>query len=99
MTSKTSRSISVSWDAIACIDQNGPNFRYEVEFQQNGTATAGTISNLMFTANGLVPFTDYTFRVRGANSEGDGIFTQLRTIQTDQDSMLVLNFTLSEKMN
>ena len=83
------RSISVSWIAIECIHQNGRITGYEVEFQRaDGTAiTDGEVVGTTFTASGLRPFTDYTFRVAGVNSAGIGTFTNTITIHTDEDGI------------
>ncbi len=61
----TSRSIRVTWDAVECIERNGVITGYVVEFQRvDGTATTdGQVMGRIFTASGLRPFTNYTFRV------------------------------------
>ena len=38
-----------------------------------------------FTASGLTPHTNYTFRVAGVNSIDTGPFTRLFTVRTDED--------------
>ena len=86
----TSRTISVSWDAIDCSNQNGPNFRYDVDFrpiEDRIAAHDGTINHVTFMIGGLQPFANYTFRVRGVNDAGNGNYTTLMRLQTDQDSM------------
>ncbi len=89
--STTSRSISVTWQSIECIERNGVITGYEVEFQRvGGTAiTDGEVVGQTFTASGLRPFTNYTFRVRGVNSAGRGPFTNTITICTDEDGKFV----------
>ena len=77
----SSRSITVNWNEIPCIQHNGRITRYEVEFIPSGE---GTISGRSFTANGLTPFTNYTFRVRRVNSEGPGPYSDLITITTSE---------------
>ena len=81
----SSRSITVNWNEIFCIQRNGRIFRYEVEFRPSGE---GTISGRSFTANGLIPFTNYTFRVRGVNNAGPGPYSNLITITTSEEGML-----------
>ena len=49
----SSRSITVNWNEIPCIQHNGRITRYEVEFIPSGE---GTISGRSFTANGLNTF-------------------------------------------
>ena len=41
-----------------------------------------------FTASGLTPYTNYTFRVAGVNSNGTGPYTNTITILTDEDGKL-----------
>ena len=89
--STTSRSVSVSWSTIECIERNGEIIDYTVMFQEvGGTMITGTV-NVMertFTASGLTPYTNYTFRVAGINSIDTGPFTSTITMQTDEDGML-----------
>ncbi len=64
MPTTTSRSITVTWDTITCIERNGIITSYTVEFGPSGNPTMRTgITALTFTANGLTPFTNYTFQV------------------------------------
>ena len=79
-----SRSITVNWNEIPCIQQNGMVTRYEVEFEPSGE---GTISGRSFTVNRLTPFTDYTFQVRGVNSAGSGPYSDLINITTSEEGM------------
>ncbi len=91
LPSSTSRSISVIWRNIDCIERNGNITGYVVEFQRvDGTATTdGQVVGQTFTASGLRPFTNYTFRVGGVNSAGMGPFTNAITIRTDEDGKFV----------
>ena len=64
---------------------------YTVVFQEQGGAVIPGEVNVMdrtFTARGLTPYTNYTFRVAGVNSNGTGPFTTTITVQTDEDSKL-----------
>ena len=85
----TSRSISMFWDAIDCIDRNGEITGYTVEFwEEDGAGIPGEVVNqTTFTASGLTPHTNYTFRVAGVNSNGIGPFTEPITILTNEDGM------------
>ena len=74
--STTSRRVSVSWTQISCIERNGPITNYTVEFQEVGGALIpGMVVNRTFTASGLTPYTNYTFRVAGVNDNGTGPFS------------------------
>ncbi len=88
-SSTTSTSVSVSWSALDCIESNGVITGYEVNFQQrDGTLiTDGEVVGLTFAANGLQPFTNYTFRVAGVNRVGRGPFTDTFIIRTNEDGM------------
>ena len=93
-SSTTSRSVSVSWSTIECIEQNGEITNYIVAFQeQGGTVIPGEV-NVMdrtFTASGLTPYTNYTFRVAGVNSADTGPFTSTFIVQTDEDGKIKWN--------
>ena len=80
----SSRSITVNWNEIPCIDRNGMIIRYDTAF---GSLGDGTISGRSFTANGLAPFTNYTFQVRGVNSAGPGPYSDLINITTSEEGM------------
>ena len=85
--STTSRSVSVSWMQIRCIERNGPITNYTVEFQKVGGALIlGVVVNRTFTASGLTPYTNYTFRVAGVNDNGTGPFSNVTSIQTEEES-------------
>ena len=86
--STTSRSVSVSWSTIECIERNGEITNYTVVFQEQGAAVIPGEVNVMdrtFTASGLTPHTNYTFRVAGVNSNDTGPYTNIITIQTNED--------------
>ena len=81
----------MSWSTIECIERNGVITNYTVVFQEQGGAVIPGEVNVMdrtFTARGLTPYTNYTFRVAGVNSNGTGPFTTTITVQTDEDSKL-----------
>ena len=86
----SSRSITVNWNEIPCIQHNGRIIRYEVEFGPSGE---GTISGRSFTANRLTPFTNYTFQVRGVTSVGSGPYSDLITITTSEEGNLMKLYT------
>ena len=58
--------------------------RYDIAF---GPSREGTIFGSSFIANRLTPFTNYTFRVRGVNSEGPGPYSDFITITTSEEGM------------
>ena len=86
--STTSRSVSVSWDAIECMEQNGVITGYEVKFQKEEGGTDEELSTNVFenfTVDGLTPSTSYTFQVAGVNINGTGPFTNMLVITTNED--------------
>ena len=86
--STTSRSVSVSWSNIYCIERNGVITDYTVVFQEQGGAVVPGEVNVMdrtFTASGLIPHTNYIFRVAGVNSNGQGPYSNDITVLTDED--------------
>ena len=86
--STTSRSVSVSWNTIECIERNGEITNYTVVFQEQGGAVIPGEVNVMdrtFTTSGLQPFTRYVFRVAGVNDAGTGPFTDVVIILTNEE--------------
>ena len=84
----TSTSFIINWPMIACIERNGVITNYTVIFQEQGGAVIPGEVNVMdrtFTASGLTPHTNYTFRVAGVNSNGTGPYTNVMLILTDED--------------
>ena len=92
--SVTSRSVSVSWNEIECIERNGMITNYTVEFSSLGGSGVLMVNERRFNASGLTPFTNYTFRVAGINSNGVGPFSGVTTIQTAEDSIFKLDCAL-----
>ena len=85
------RSVIVSWDSLECLDINGPEFYYVISYSSGGVddvekITLGRITQ--HTVTELKPFTNYTFQVIAANSEGSGPPSASVTIETPEDSML-----------
>ena len=86
-SSATSRSVSVSWTQIRCIERNGPITNYTVEFQEVGGALIScVVVNRTFTASGLTPYTNHTFRVAAVNDAGTGPFSNVTSILTEEES-------------
>ena len=84
----TSTIFVINWQMIACIERNGVITSYAVVFQEQGGAVIPgevNVINRTFTASGLTPHTNYSFRVAGVNSNGTGPFTNVMLILTDED--------------
>ncbi len=70
------------------MERNGIITSYTVEFGPSGNTTMRTgITELTFTESGLTPFTNYTFRVAGVNSAGTGVYSNIITFTTSEESM------------
>ena len=102
--STTSRSVSVSWSTIECIEHNGEITNYTVVFQEQGGAVIPgevNVTNRTFTASGLTPHSNYIFRVAGVNSNGTGPLSNIIVILTDEDCrsdvMDCINWQISTK--
>ena len=74
---------------------------YTVVLQEQGGAVIPGEVNVMdrtFTASGLTPHTNYTFRVAGVNSNGTGPYSDDITVFTDEDGKgytLAVQYTVS----
>ena len=51
-----------------------------------GALIPGVMVNRTFTAGGLTPYTNYTFRIAGVNDNGTGPFTNATSIMTEEES-------------
>ncbi len=82
----TSRSITVIWDTITCSERNGIITSYTADFGLIGNTTViAGIAVRDFTANGLIPFSKYTFRIAGV-TVGTGVYSDIILITTAEDS-------------
>ena len=78
--SKSSTSITISWERVACDERNGEINGYNVTYypKSNGTDKTTVIvygvteSNRTFMARGLQPQINYTFELLAFNAEGHG---------------------------
>ena len=87
----TSRRAIVSWYSIDCIERNGVIANYTVDFREQGSGARimGETVDQTFTASGLTPHTNYTFRVAGVNEVGMSPFSDVITLSTDQEGKVV----------
>ena len=58
---------------------------YTVMFQEQGVPDEVNVMDRTFTASGLTPHTNYTFRVAGVNNNGTGPYSDDITVLTDED--------------
>ena len=76
--SATSKSVTINWLTVLCIESNGVITDYTVLFEKHcGAMIPGevNVTNRTFTASGLTPHTTYTFSVAGVNINGTGPFS------------------------
>ena len=91
-TSVTSRSVTVTWGAIDCIQRNGEITGYVVQYQEEGGESVNNTVDVedprFFEASELQPFTMYTFKVAGVNQNGTGPFANV-SIFTEEEGKYV----------
>ena len=96
-TSVTSRSVTVTWGTIDCIQRNGEITGYVVQYQEEGGASVSNtvdVNPRTFEASELQPFTHYIFRVAGVNedvSPDTGPYVTI-SVTTREDSTYVCLF-------
>ena len=83
----TSSSITVQWEAVACVGRNGDITGYSVRYgvQGNGNTQTKNISGASVTEttiSGLIPYTTYSIAVAAVNSAGTGRYSRVRITNT-----------------
>ena len=70
----TSRMFNISWTEIECTERNSPITMYRVDIQKIGGTPifGGFVVDRFFFAGGLIPDTNYDFKVSGVNRIGTG---------------------------
>ena len=76
----------MTWDTIECIERNGIILDYTVD-----SDAPGSISGMIFSAEGLTPNRPYTFRVAGVTDAGTGPFTDTISIILDDEGLIIRN--------
>ena len=59
-----------------------------------GALITGVVENRTFTASGLIPYANYTFKVAGVNDNGTGPFSNVTSILTEEESNKLRNSLL-----
>ena len=87
-TTNTSTTITVQWEAVACIHHNGDITGYSVQYMvvgsdttwtmsvSGGSITEATISSLMSSAT-------YSIRVAAVNSAGTGVYSDYLIVHAE----------------
>ena len=63
--------ISIQWEEVECLEQNGVLVSYTVSLDGSPLSTTSP-SVRQFTLTGLSPQTSYTISVFGTNAQGNG---------------------------
>ena len=91
----SSTSIRVSWGMVPAIDQNGIITEYEVDYSQiefmeiamyNTTRVNSTTFSTVLTD--LLEYVEYSVRVRAYTSTGNGSYSDIVLVTTNQDGKL-----------
>ena len=74
MTGVTTTTITVKWQKVACIEQNGDITHYIVRYgSQTQSVSGGSVTEI--TISNLTPSTTYNVRVAAVNDAGTGPFS------------------------
>ena len=95
-TTITSRSVSITWETPE--NENGVISRYTVDVLTGSTLmNSSNVTQTVFEATSLQPFTNYTFEVAGVTGAGVGNQTSITVLtQEDGECQLVDMVYLSE---
>ena len=82
--SVSSSSVTLKWNNLLCLDQNGPLLGYVIEYTPDG----GMASTTLLTGNneltGLAACTNYTLRIAAQNDAGTGEFSSPLSVITNE---------------
>ena len=88
----SSTAITVQWETVPCIEQNGDITGYKVRVLESGEMervedVGGDVTQV--TISDLTPSTTYSIQVAAVNSEGTGPYSDLITINTPDSELLL----------
>ena len=103
--SSSSTTITVSWDIVPPIDQNGIITMYEVFYQPLETfgGVIGTLTrnvsapDMSVVLTNLQEFVNYNISVRAYTSVGEGLYSGDFTVQTQEGSKLIIFLCYCQK--
>ena len=87
MSEVTSTNITLQWEVLDCIDQNGDITGYSVRYEavDSGSTDSVTVegnSTTSGTVTGLTSSTNYSVEVAAVNGAGVGVYSDLVNITT-----------------
>ena len=84
--------ITVKWEPVNCIHQNGEITRYLVKYRSeaNGEVLVVNTSEKQITLPNLMPFTNYSIEVAAVNSAGTGKFSSATMTVTRQSEYTMI---------
>ena len=83
-------SITISWQPVACLQQNSPVTSYKIRYNETSITTGRiTTTDTSFVATSLFPGTSYTFEIAAVNKDGVGPYQQF-IASTDQHAGILV---------
>ena len=98
ISSVEARSMSVSWNEVPCIGQNGPITGYLLYYTNtifNDTVNITGGDNRQYILTGLTPYTNYTVTVRAYNDAAIGPTSNEIIQQTIRSGKYILIFLIT----
>ena len=84
--------ISLQWEMVECLHQNGDITGYSVQYEEAGTNVVET-KNLNITLSQLTPFIEYSISVAAVNANGIGVYTKNISVKTTGTNHSTCNIT------
>ena len=82
--SVNSSSVTLTWNDLPYIDQNGPLLGYVIEYTPDGGMTSTTLLTGDNQLTGLAACTNYTMRIAAQNDVGTGEFSSPLSVITNE---------------
>ena len=80
----SSSSVTLTWNDLLCIDQNGPLLGYVIEYTPDGGKASTTLLTGDNQLTGLAACTNYTIRIAAQNDAGTGKFSPPLSVITNE---------------
>ena len=76
--------VTLTWNDLPCIDQNGPLLGYVMEYTPDGGMVSTTVLTGSNQLTGLAACTNYTMRIAAQNDAGTGEFSSPLSVITNE---------------